>query len=130
MSKVKFRQGNNLKRVLEADKLGYANKTEQSIISQNLDSRDFWGIANNFHNKGKSAIPPLFNKTEVLPSASASDKMKLFSDNFCKKSNLDDPGIFLPAFAFRTNLKLHNISITPNLIRKIITNLLIKTIWS
>ena len=61
-SKVKFRQASNhCKRVLEAVKLAYANKTKESITSQKLDSRDFWRIANSVLNKGKSAIPPLFN---------------------------------------------------------------------
>ena len=42
-SKVKFRQGSNCcKRVLEAAKLSYANKTKESITFQKLGSRDFW----------------------------------------------------------------------------------------
>ena len=42
-SKVKFRQASNhCKRVLEAVKLAYANKTKESITSQKLGSRDFW----------------------------------------------------------------------------------------
>ena len=53
----------------------------------------------------------------------ASDKAKLFAENFSKDSNLDDSGIFLPVFFSRTNLKLHNISVTPKIIKKIITNL-------
>ena len=73
-SKVKIRQANNhCKRVLEAAKVAYANK-KKSITSQKLGSRDFWQIANSVLNKGKSAIPPLFNGHEVLPSAS--DKAK------------------------------------------------------
>ena len=41
-SKVKFRQASNrCKRVLEAAKLAYANKTKQSITSQKLGSCDF-----------------------------------------------------------------------------------------
>ena len=36
--------------------------------------------ANIVLNKGKSAIPPLFNGPEVL--SSASDKAKLFAENF------------------------------------------------
>ena len=56
-SKVKFRQASNpCKRVLEAAKLAYANKTKQSITSQKLDSRNFWQIANSDPSKGKSAI--------------------------------------------------------------------------
>ena len=42
-SNVKFRQASNrCKRVLEAAKLAYANKTKESIISQKLGPRDFW----------------------------------------------------------------------------------------
>ena len=120
-SKVKFRQASNrCKRVLEAAKLAYATKTKESIISQKLGSRDFWRIANSVLNKGKSAIPPLFNRPEVL--SSASDKAKLFAKNFSKNSNLDDSGISLPVFPSRTNLRLHSISITPNMIKKVIMN--------
>ena len=69
-SRVKFRQASNrCKRVLEAAKLAYATKTKESIKSQKLGSRDFWQIANSVLNKGKSAIPPLFNRPEVLSSA-------------------------------------------------------------
>ena len=104
-SKVKFRQASNLcKRVLEAAKLAYATKTKESITSQKLGSRDFWRIANSVLNKGKSAIPPLFNGLEVL--SSASDKANLFAKNFSRNSNLDDSGISLPVFSFKTNLKL------------------------
>ena len=38
-------------------------------------------------------------------------------------SSLEDPGIPLPAFPFRTNLKMHNISVTPKIVKKVITNL-------
>ena len=42
-SKVKFRLASNCcKRVLEAAKLTYANKTKGSISSQKLGSCDFW----------------------------------------------------------------------------------------
>ena len=119
-SKVKFRQAINCcKKVLEAAKLAYANETE-SITSQKLGSLDFWQIADSVLNKGKSAIPPLFNGLEVL--SSASDKAKLFAENFSKNSNLDDSGISLPVFPSRTNLKLH-ISVTPKMVKKIIMNL-------
>ena len=70
------------KRVLEAAKLAY------TITSQKLGSRDFWRIANSVLNKGKSATPPLFIGPEVL--SSASDKARLFAENFPKNSNLDD----------------------------------------
>ena len=71
--------------------------------------------------EGKSAIPPLFNGPEVL--SSASDKAKLFAENFSMNSNLDDSGISLPVFPSRTNLKLHIISVTPKMVRKVIMNL-------
>ena len=121
-SEVKFRQASNrCKRVLEAAKLTYATKTKESITSQKLGSQDFWPIANSVLNKCKSAIPPLFNGPEVL--SSASDKAKLFAKNFSKNSNLDDSSISLPVFPSRTNLKLHNNSITPKMVKKVITNL-------
>ena len=37
-------------------------------------------------------------------------------------SNLDDSGISLSVFPSRTNLKLHNISVTPTMVKKVITN--------
>ena len=88
-SKVRFRQASNhCKRVLEAVKPAYGNKTKESITFQKLGSRGFWPIASSVLNKGKSAIPPLINRMEVL--SSASDKAKLFAENFSKNSNLDD----------------------------------------
>ena len=47
----------------------------------------------------------------------------MFVKNFSKKSNLDDSGISLPVLNFRTNLKRHNIHLTPKLVKKVITNL-------
>ena len=121
-SKVNFRQASNRwKKILEAAKLACANKTKESITSQKLGSRDFWEIANSVLNKGKSAIVPVFNSPEVL--SSASDKTKLFAENFSKSSNLHDSGISLPVFLSRTNLKLHNISVTSKMVKKVIMNL-------
>ena len=54
--------------------------------------------------------------------SSASNKAKLFAENFSKNSNLDDSGISLPVFPSRTNLKLHNIFVTPKMVKKVITN--------
>ena len=121
-SKVKFRQASNrCKRVLEVAKLAYANKTKESITSQKIGCREFWRIANSVLNKGKSVIALLFNGPEML--SSASDKAKMFDKNFSKNSNLGDSGISLLAFPSRTNLKLHNISVTPKIVKKVITNL-------
>ena len=37
--------------------------------------------------------------------------------------NLDDSGVSLRVFPSRTNLKLHNISITPKMVKNVVTNL-------
>ena len=98
-SKVELRQASNCyKRVLEAPKLPYANKTKESITSQKLWSRDFWWIDNSVLNKSKSAIPPLFNGLELL--SSASNKVKLFPENFSKNSNLVNSGYFFTCLPF------------------------------
>ena len=72
-------------------------------------------------NRCKRVLEALFNGPEVL--SSASDKAKLFAKNFPKNSNLDDCVISLPVFPSRTNLKLHNICITPKMVKKVIMNL-------
>ena len=66
-------------------------------------------------------IPAIFNVPEVL--SSGSDKAKLFAENFSKNTNLDNSGISLPVFPSRTNLKLHNISVTTKMVRKVIASL-------
>ena len=55
--------------------------------------------------------------------SSASDKAKLFAKIFSKNSNFDESDISLPAFPSRTNLKLHEFSVTPKMVKQIITNL-------
>ena len=47
----------------------------------------------------------------------ASDKAKLFAENISKNSNLDDSGTSLPVFSSKTNLKLHNIFVTPKMVK-------------
>ena len=58
---------------------------------------------------------------EVL--SSTYDKAKLFAENFSKNSNLDGSGISLPVFPSKTKLKLHNISVTPKIVKNVIMNL-------
>ena len=94
---------------------------QEFITSQKLGSWGFWQIVNSVVNKSKSIIPSLFNSPEVLYSAS--DEAKLFAKNFSKNSNLDDLGISLPVCPSRANLKLHNIYITPKMVKKVIKNL-------
>ena len=55
--------------------------------------------------------------------SSSCDKVKLFAENVSKNSNLDDSVNSLPIFLSRSNLKLHNISITPKMVKKVIMNL-------
>ena len=55
--------------------------------------------------------------------SSASDKAKFFAENFSLNSNLDDSGVSFRVFPSRTNLKLHNISVTPKMVRKVVMNL-------
>ena len=62
-----------------------------------------------------------FNGLEVL--SSESDKAKLFTEKFSKNSNLDDSHIALPVFPSRTNLKLHNITVTLMMVKKVIMSL-------
>ena len=79
---------------------------QESISSQKL-SQNFWRIASGVLNNGTSVIPPLFNRREVL--CSASDKAKLFAVNFSKKSNIYHSSIYLPVFPSRTTLKQQNL---------------------
>ena len=50
-------------------------------------------------------------------------KQNCFAENFSKNCNLDDSGVFLPVFPSRTNLKLHNISVTHKIVKMVIINL-------
>ena len=77
---------------------------------------DNWPISNSVLSKGKSTTPLPFIGLQVL--SSASDKAKLFAENFSKNSNLDDLGNSLPVFPSRTNLKPHHISVTPKMVKR------------
>ena len=61
------------------------------------------------------------NRPGVL--SSASDKAKLFAENFSKNYNLEDSGISLPVFPSRTHLKLQNIYVALKMVKKAIMNL-------
>ena len=43
----------------------------------------------------------------------------MFAENLVKNSSLDDSDISLPVFPTGTNLKLHYISITPKMVKKV-----------
>ena len=55
--------------------------------------------------------------------SSASDKAKLFAETVSMNSNLNGSGTSLTDFPSRTYLKLHNVSITPKMVKKVILNL-------
>ena len=57
--------------------------------------------------------------------SSVFDKAKLFPENFSENSNLDDSALddLFTCFSSRTNLKLHIISITSNIVKKVLMNL-------
>ena len=94
---------------------------KESITSQKLVFQDFWQIANSVFNKGKSAMPPLFQGMEML--LFTSDNAKLFAKSISNNSDLDDAGISLPVFLPRTNLKLPHVSVIPKMMKKILTKL-------
>ena len=64
---MNFRQVSNQSiKVFEAAKFVFANKTKYFVTSQKLGTRDFGQVTNSVCNKGKSAISPVFNGSEVL----------------------------------------------------------------
>ena len=109
------------KRVTEAAKPAYDDKGKACITSWKLGSHDFWGIVTSIFNKDKSGIHLLFNGPEVL--LSASDKVNLFVEIFSNNSNSEDSGNNLAAFLSRSNLKLHNVPVTPTFVETVITDL-------
>ena len=56
-------------------------------------------------------------------SFSGSNKATCLLKAFSENSNLYDLRIFLPVFPSRTNLRLHNISVIPKMVKKVIRNL-------
>ena len=52
--------------------------------------------------------------------SSASDKAKLFAENFSRNSNLDESGFSLPVFPSRANSKVHIISVTIKIVKNVI----------
>ena len=63
----------------------------------------------------------LFHGSEEL--SSASDKGKLFAVFFCRYSYVSDSRTSLFDITSKSTLNLHNISATPKMVKKVITNL-------
>ena len=100
-------------------KTGQIKTVNLIVIESSLTSRVMSQQSTDRHKHKQLAISSLFNGLELL--SAASDKAKIFAENFSKNSNLNDSGISLPVFPSRTNMKLH-ISVTPTMVKKIITN--------
>ena len=96
-------------------------KQKSPSFSRNLALRTFGELLIMFSKKVNLLNSSIQKPAEVL--SSAFDKAKLFAENFSKNSNLDDSGMFLPVFPSITNMKLHNISVTPTMVTKVIMSL-------
>ena len=73
-------------------------------------------IANSVFNKGKSVIPCQFNDSEIF--SFSSDKAKLFTGNLSEK--FEEPDMCFPIFPCITNWTLHNIHVTPKMVKMVI----------
>ena len=114
-----WQTSNHWKTVLEAFKLIYAHKTKESITSQTLGPLIFWWIINSVICNGKSTIHYLFNRSEAISSMSD----KKIAENVPKNSKIDGSSISSPPSLSRTYLKVYNIFVTLNLIKKVLSNL-------
>ena len=90
-------------------------------LPRNLTLRTFGELPVVFSTKVNLLYLIYSTGPELLSSASG--EAKLFAEISSKNSNLDDSGISLPIFPSRTNLKQHNISVTPKMVKKVIINL-------
>ena len=107
------------KALLKLQNLHMLIKQKSPSLTRNLALWTFGELLIVFSTKGNLLYLLYFNGPEVL--SSESDKAKFFVENFSKNSSLDDSGISLSVFPSRTNMKLHNISVTPKMVKKIIT---------
>ena len=55
--------------------------------------------------------------------SSTLEKIKMIAEIFSKNPNLDDLGMNLPVFSFRINMRLHNVPVTLDLVKKVIIDL-------
>ena len=105
--------------LLKLQNLHMLIKQKSPSLTRNLALWTFGELLIVFSTRGNLLYLLYFNSPEVLPSES--DKAKFFVENFSKNSSLDDSGISLSVFPSRINMKLHIISMTPKMVKKIIT---------
>ena len=90
-TKVAFRTASNYcKKVIKNARELYAQFVKSKVAEQQLDSNQFWQIANKVLNRSVCSIPTINNRPEVI--SLALDKAKLFAKNFTTKSTLCDQG--------------------------------------
>ena len=122
ITRTNFRNtSNHCKYILRHAKDNYANVLKLRVESQNLGTREFWGITNSVMNRGKSSIPTIVNGPEIL--SSSLDKAHLFAKMFSSNSTLDDEGHPLPEFPPRTDIDLSNLKVIPSMVAKFIRRL-------
>ena len=119
-SKVKFRQASNCcKRVHEVAKVAYATQNSPSL-PRNLALGTFGKLLIAFSTKVNLLY--LLYSTDQRSCLLHQIKQNYLLKFFSKNSDLDDSVISLPVFPSRTNLKLQSISITPKIVKKVITS--------
>ena len=105
---MRFRKTSNCwKRVIETAKLAHANKPNDSITSKELDSHDFWEIANSVLNNGKPAMPIICREVQ-----SPEKTQSYLQSQFPPEITL------LPVIKSQENIQTHlksNFMFTPNL---------------
>ena len=107
------------KTLLKLQNLHMLIKQKSPSLTKNLALWTFGELLIVFSTKRNLLYLLYFNGPEVL--SSESDKAKFFVENFSNNSSIDDSGISLSVFPSRTNMKLHNISVTLKMVIKIIT---------
>ena len=112
---------NSCKRVLEAAKLAMLIKQKSPLLPRNLALVTSGRLLIVFSTKVNLLY--LLYLTGRRCCLLHLIKQNCLLKDFSLNSNLDDSGVSLPVFPSRTNLKLHNISITPKMVRKVIMNL-------
>jgi len=109
------------RKTIQNARKNYQESVIAKISTQKLGSCDFWKIFNSVSNKGKSAIPPLFDGFNVVTSAC--DKSELLASTFAHNCSLPILNQHLPEFLSCCNTTLEDVWITPLKISKEIAQL-------
>ena len=101
-------------------------KSEGSKLSNpDTDSKSYWKVIKGFIKSSKfPAIPPLLHRGIYV--SDFQEKSNIFNEFFADQCTVLDTGSVLPDFSFVTNLRLSNVTLSKDLIAKIISNLNVK----